>query len=299
MIGTKANKILCIVFIVTILTTQAQTDYKADVHLVLLAGQSNMVGAGNYDELSSVDKKRIENISDRVFLSYNGKALKPLSYFNNKPSKKYNFTKRFGPELFIGLTLAEANPNQKYVLVKRALGGTSLYGAWSPEWSAEKSNAVEMDAQRKKIKLYELHLKDIHKTLEQLKSQGKSFKIIGLTWMQGEKDTNSELAAKNYRENLENLINHYRKDLNTSKLPFIIGQVNVLPRKYKPGVDFIRNAQIEVGSLDERNTMIKTSKESPWNDFPKHLDNTHYNTIGQKRLGEAFAKSLIEKIKLN
>lgn len=270
----------------------SQSNNNEEVQIVLLAGQSNMVGAGNFDELSIADKQRLEKIASRVWLSYNGKEAQPLSYFDNKPSAKYNFTKRFGPELFMGLTLAEANPNKKFLLIKRALGGTSLYGAWNPNWSAERSALVEMDAQRKQIKLYNLHLEAIKKHIESLKAQGRTYKFIGLAWMQGEKDTNKEVSAKSYKINLEKLIENYRKDLKTKNLHFVIGQVNVLPRKYKPGVALVRKAQLDVAKSDIRNSIVETSMQKSWEDYPKHPDDTHYNTVGQTKLGEAFAKAL-------
>ena len=92
-----------------------------EIHVVLLSGQSNMAGHGNYDELDESLKKRLEKVADRVLLSTSNNPKiepRPLSYNKSKASKKYNFTKHFGPELFVGLTLAEANPNQKYLLIE-------------------------------------------------------------------------------------------------------------------------------------------------------------------------------------
>ncbi|WP_282135265.1 sialate O-acetylesterase [Seonamhaeicola maritimus] len=294
MMSYKLRAVLIFVLFTFSIVSCAQEQTRKGVHIVLLAGQSNMVGAGDFDELTTLDKERIEKVSNRVLLSTNGNEAKPLSYFNNKPSEKYNFTKRFGPEIFIGLTLAEANPNQEYLLIKRALGGTSLYGAWNPDWSAEKSNEVEIGDLKKNIKLYNLHLNDIEENVAGLKSKGKSYKFIGLTWMQGEKDTNAEVSAKSYRNNLRKLVNKYRTDLKVRELPFVIGQVNVLPRKYKPGVDLVREAQLKVGNSDLRHAIIETSTDTTWKDFPKYSDNTHYKAEGQKRLGTAFAQTLIQ-----
>ena len=85
------------------------------VQVVLLAGQSNMAGAGNYQTLSHTDKQRVKQAAKRVKINIGGQ-LKPLTYVGSKSKqKKYGFTDFFGPELFIGVTLAEANPNQEYV----------------------------------------------------------------------------------------------------------------------------------------------------------------------------------------
>ncbi|WP_298365772.1 sialate O-acetylesterase [uncultured Lutibacter sp.] len=269
------------------------------VQVVLLAGQSNMAGAGNYDELDEEFQKRIEKISSRVSLSFNGSEAKPLSYFNNKPSEKYNFTKRFGPELFLGLTLAEKNPTNEYLLIKRSQGGTALYGAWSPDWTAEKAKAIEKGEFKQNLKLYEMHIADIRKNLKELEAKGKSFEIIGLAWMQGENDAILEVSAKGYRNNLKALIKAYRIEFKSPEMPFVVGQIN---SRYgvEGGAGMVRKGMLNAVYQDYYSAIIKTSTDTIWSDFPKHTDNVHYNTDGQKRLGIAFATSFfnIEK-KLN
>jgi hypothetical protein len=263
-----------------------------EVQIVLLAGQSNMAGAGNYDELNEDIKQRIKKISNRVSLSFNGKPAKPLSYYDNTPSEKYNFKKRFGPELLLGLTLAEANPNQEYLLIKRSQGGTSLYGAWSPNWTVEKAIYAENGDLKQKLKLYDLHITDIKNNIEVLKSKNKNYNIIGLAWMQGENDARKDDIADSYEFNLKNLIMSYRAQFSKEKMLIVIGQIN---SRYgvKDGAKRVRQAMENVSSLDNNINLIKTSTETSWSDFPKHSDNVHYNHEGLKRLGIAFAKALI------
>jgi hypothetical protein len=283
---------LCFVnlFCLSFLTCKSQSN--EDIHVVLLAGQSNMAGAGNYEELDNETKKRIEAVSNRVSVCFNGKKAKPLSYYDNKPSEKYNFLKRFGPELLMGLTLAEVNPNQEYLLIKTSQGGTALYGAWNPNWSGEKAMAVEKGEMKQKIKLYEKHVVQIHKELTRLKAGGNSYKIIGLAWMQGENDAVLIEAATSYKENLENLISSYRNEFNLENMPFIAGQTNS-HYGVKGGSDIVRKAFIDVEKSVAHVDIIETLRDSPYSDFPKHTDDVHYNTEGQKRLGIAFAKALL------
>lgn len=256
-----------------------------EMHIVLLAGQSNMAGRGISSELSTVVKERINKVSDRVLLSTSDSSneqAKPLSAF----------TKQFGPELMVGLTLAEANPNQHYLLIKKAVGGTSLYGAWSSEWSQGKANISERGEVRRGLKLFDLHVKNIHRNLNKLKRENKNYKILGLLWFQGESDTNKEITATNYQINIQKLINGYRKEFGKNML-FIIGQINVLPRKYKIGPSQVRNAMSNFANADDNVELVKTSMDDRWLDYPKHKDNLHYNTEGQIRLGVAFANKLI------
>ena len=264
-----------------------------DVHVVLLAGQSNMQGAGDYDQLDASEIERIEKISNRVSLSFNGGKAKPLSYYENKPSEKYNFSKRFGPEIFLGLTLAEANPNQEFLLIKRSQGGTALYGAWNPNWTAEKAKAVEKP-KKQNIQLYNTHIQDIRTNLKALVAQGKSYKIIGLAWMQGENDAGKEISATTYEANLRILINSYRDEFGVKDMAFVVGQINSRYGKFKKqGPAMVRQAMEDVANSDNNADVIKTTTDTSWSDYPKHIDNVHYNAEGQRRLGMMFGSVLI------
>lgn len=266
-----------------------------EIQVLLLGGQSNMAGHGNYDTIDASLKSRIEKVSNRVMLSTSNNhkiSPKPLSYYTSE-SKKYDFNKHFGPEIFIGLTLAEANPDKTYLFIKKAVGGTSLYGAWNPEWAAEKSEIAERGSVRKKLKLFNEHFQNIDADLERLEQEGKPYKIIGMVWLQGESDTNKEITASNYEANLQGLITSYRNRLKQQDLPFVIGQVNPLPRKFKTGPKLVRDAMQNTADSDTNIEIVNTSTHPNWSDYPKHSDNLHYNTIGQMRLGIAFAEKLM------
>jgi len=287
----KCSFILIVLFI-NVFFTCSQTKENV-VQVVLLAGQSNMAGGGSYDELDSNIKERIKKVSNRVWVSQSNTEQKPLSYYKNKPSEKYNFTKRFGPELLIGLTLAENYPNKEFLLIKEAKGGTALYGAWNPNWSAEKSKEIEKGAKKQSWNLCDKHIESIQKNLEILTSKGKKAQIFGMVWMQGENDAILEVSANSYTENLEELISKYRKEFKVKKMPFVAGQINS-HYGIEGGSDLVRKAFLEVENTVKNVTVIETVRDAPYTDFPKHIDNVHYNTEGQVRLGKAFANALIE-----
>ncbi|UMB61737.1 sialate O-acetylesterase [Lutibacter sp. A80] len=268
---------------------QAQNVKESTVEVVLLAGQSNMAGAGNYDELDEAIRNRVEEVSHRVSLSFNGNVAKPLAFYNNKPSEKYPFLKRFGPELLLGVTLAEKYPSKEFLLIKRSQGGTALYGAWNPFWKEKKAKKIEKGF-KQNLQLFNMHIADINKNLEDLKSKGKTYRIIGLAWMQGENDAILKVAAKSYQKNLKKLVKAYRKTFNVLKMPIVIGQIN---SRYgiDGGANLVRQNMEKFVKQDKYATIIRTSTDTSWSDFPKHTDNVHYNTEGQKRLGIAFAKA--------
>lgn len=264
------------------------------VQVVLLAGQSNMAGAGNFDLLDAITKDRIAKASKTVLLSFNGAEAKPLSFYDNKPTEKYNFKKRFGPELLLGVTLAEKYPKKEFLLIKKSRGGTSLYGAWNPNWSAEKAKAVEKGEEKQNVKLYHTHITDIKKSLEALHIQEKEYKIIGLCWLQGENDAAKEVSARSYKVNLKDLHNAYKRDLSLENLPFVIGQINSTYGRFKKGPEMVRQAMADFCKENNRALLLKTTTNRKWKDYPKHTDNVHYNTEGQKRLGIAFGEKIIK-----
>lgn len=59
------------IFVLIFLTIKVWSLNAPTLNVVLLADQSNMAGAGNYDELNQIDKARLLNASKIVFLSSN------------------------------------------------------------------------------------------------------------------------------------------------------------------------------------------------------------------------------------
>lgn len=119
-----------VAFFMLMVANMANASVRDTIQVVLLAGQSNMEGSGLYNMLSKADKSRIEAISSRVLISNKGENPIPLSYTYSEYQKaKLGSGEVFGPELFIGLTLAEANPEKEYLFIKLAQGGTALYCA--------------------------------------------------------------------------------------------------------------------------------------------------------------------------
>ncbi|WP_440875648.1 sialate O-acetylesterase [Thalassotalea sp. PLHSN55] len=266
---------------------------KPPINIVLLAGQSNMAGAGNYNALSVDTIKRIKAIQDRVTISVDNSPLQPLSYtYSDHHLKKYGFGETFGPELYMALTLAEQNPKQHYVFIKTAVGGTSLQGAWNPNWSQEKANTAEK-GHKQQLKLFSQHINQTKQVLAQLEKNQQRYKISALVWLQGENDAARELRARHYHDNLTALISAYRHKLKTPNLTVLIGQINSTYGNFPQGPAMVRNAQKQAAETDSNVYLITTSTNSTWQDFPKHIDNVHYNTQGQTRLGKVFANTLI------
>ncbi|MCG9793709.1 sialate O-acetylesterase [Flavobacterium algicola] len=273
----------------------AQNGSDKIVQIVLLAGQSNMAGAGNYTALGQSVKDRVAKVQDRVLVSNSGRKPMPLSFYLAKGHKeRYGFEEAFGPELMVGVTLAEKNPNTHYLLIKTAQGGTALYGAWNPEWTAEKAIEVETEGFKRELKLYSNFVNDIKENLKNLEAQDKKYKIIGMAWMQGENDAAKEVSALSYEGNLVKLITGIRTEFHVNEMPFVLGQINSHYGRFPAGPETVRTAQVQITKVLKNVAVIKTTADEPYDDFPKHSDKVHYNVLGQYRLGTAFGEKLLQ-----
>lgn len=257
----------------------------------LFAGQSNMDGRGNGDELSKKDLERLAKVADRILFYYNKKPVTPLQL--TTPEKfvqnKFNITNSFGPELFFGIELAEKYPEDQFIFIKRAVGGTSLYGCWNPEWTYEKASLIN---EENKPKLYSDFIKYTKSVLQSYKLQ--DYEIKGMFWVQGEHDSYidrwGEEPAASYGKNLKNLIERVRIDLKALEMPFIIFQV---------GEGKVVEGMVSTAENDDRVFLIPQSQnKSSANYYEQYSPPLwHYTTESMKRIGVEFFK-VYEKISL-
>lgn len=274
----------------------AQSAQKTKVFI--LAGQSNMDGRGNADLLSKEELEALDLAKEHIQFYYKGtvKNIKEPLFIDGplditKPwefvKKKFHLNKCFGPELFFGIELSKTYPDQDFLFIKRAQGGTSLYGAWNPEWSFEKAQISKEEDNRR---LYEDLISTIDIRLKRLPPN--SYEIVGMLWVQGESDSNttrSTLPSESYGENLISLIQKVRKYYKVPEMPFLMLGVGS-----KKVVDGMRKASIKLKnvSLVNRSKSPDSNNYTPiythfWNGKPVG----HYNYEGMKKIGHLFFES--------
>lgn len=225
----------------------------------LLGGQSNMDGAAKVD---STDVHFYE-LPEGVSLWENGKKM------SNSAENK-----RIGPEYGIALELKKLFPNREIWLIKRAVGGVSLY-AWSPFWSKQKADSTENAWAGD---LYASLIGDVNQIVAQ-----QNVEFGGLFWMQGERDAKYRFTAERYQKNLYDLLLHFRKETKPN-LPFILGRINP-PTIDHPYVLTVRKAQESFAMNDFHTALVTTD------DLPKESDRLHYNVKGVIQLGARMVQS--------
>jgi hypothetical protein len=232
---------------------------KKDTWVFILAGQSNMAGRGLVESQDTIPSERIFTINK------NGKAIvakEPLHFYENTLTG-LDCGLSFGKAI-----IKEAPRRISVLLIPTAVGGSSI-GQWLG------------DSTHRNVKLLS--------NFKEKVAIGKKFgEIKGILWHQGESDTNSSDAPR-YSEGLGQLFKIFREAAGNENLPILIGELGgYSDNKYWTVV----NEQIHHYSATDNNTaVIKTS------DLKDKGDKLHFNSEGQRILGQRFAESYLKMIK--
>ncbi len=251
------------------------------IKVFLLAGQSNMEGRADGTKLSEDDQARLRAARERVWLAFNGQPVRPLAAYT--PSEElqeiYQRPRMFGPELFLGMALAEAWPEEQILLIKRAEGDTSLHGRWNPEWHREKAARMgEADAPP----LYDEFMAYTRQVLGAYAVD--DYTLEAMCWVQGENDSKVPEAAEAYGATLQNLIERVRADTGQKDLPFLFFQV---------GSTAVVAGMTQAAADVPHVTMIPQRPEPDSPDYYATMRNGHYNHVGMKKLGHRFAQGFL------
>lgn len=294
----QLQSLVFLVFIsmATLLSANAQQAKKTKVFL--FAGQSNMDGRGDASKLTEEDLNGLSFAQKRIQFYYKGSVQNtkdPLIMDGvldvTDPwqfvKEKFRLEKCFGPELFFGINLSKAYPNQNVVFIKRSQGGTSLYGAWNAEWSIEKAKRIK---EENKPKLFNDFIITVDEQLSKLPPE--SYELAGMIWVQGESDSGNKygfLPSETYGENIKKLIQKVRKHYDAPELPFLMLNVgsNKVVQGMKDAVKSMPNVTLVEKSKDPLNENYTPTYTHYWNGKPAG----HYNYIGMKKIGELFFDS--------
>lgn len=212
------------------------------VKVFILAGQSNMEGQAvvdldgpDYNEGRGTLVQLLKDpakaprfqrlrgrdgqwtVRDDVWVWYQPEAAPlrtgPLS-FGFTP---YGDTHHFGPELQFGQVVGDALTNQVWI-IKTAWGGKSLYRDFRPP-----SSGGDVGPYFTKM------IRDVRKALGSIPQQYpayRGYELAGFVWYQGWNDgIDPKNAVPAYETNLVNLIHDVRRELQSPKMPVVIGEL--------------------------------------------------------------------------
>ena len=245
-----------------VLVAAASSEDESPVRVFVLAGQSNMVGAGRvqgdparndgmgslewmvekapdrdrYARLRKEDGSWVER--DDVLIWFLGRqgGLRPGFGANENA---------IGPELGFGTIVGDAF-DEPVLLVKIAWGGKAIGKEFRPP-----SSGGEVGSEYTMlVKQIESVMADPSASFPELK--GRRFELSGIGWHQGWNDRVNQAFNDAYEENLSNLIRDLREDLDHPALPFVIAETGMSgPEEKHPRALSLMAAQAAVAERPE------------------------------------------------
>lgn len=229
-----------------------------NVWVFILAGQSNMAGRGMVEPQDTIPDERILTINPNGQLVL---AKEPLHFY--EPT-------RTGLDcgLSFGKTLIEHIPDSISILIlPTAIGGSSI-----EQWIN--------DSNHRNVNL----LSNFRDKVEIAKKYGN---LKAILWHQGESDANEEDIPQ-YQERLSTLIELFRTSADNETLPILIGELGSFS-KNRDDWNRINQAIQDYSLKDDHTAVISTS------DLKDIGDDVHFNSEGQRIIGQRFAEMFIEK----
>ncbi len=242
--------------------------------LFILAGQSNAQGwmgdAAYYPEEG-------KELDDSILFNWTfvDNENSGGEWISMQPQKGRFPNGHFGPEVSFARELKKAG--YKPAIFKYTKGATGL----ARDWKAPGEGGI-----------YDSMVTDLKTAMHELGKQGFEVELRGFIWIQGESDAGDEEAAKNYYDNLKQLINDLRNNvLHKHELKIILGVDEQHP--------FVKERPVVVEAqrrlAEEDSTIAFTSMLG----LPK-ADGTHLTPAGLvehgKRIFEAFTSAFPGKI---
>ena len=234
----------------------------------VLAGQSNMEGRGDVNDLVSPYDSSQPDVKIWSTFSDDWATLSPG---NND----------HGPELSIGRALADHYGETIY-LVKWAEGGSSMASDPSrPEKSWDPATGNLYGELKSRV-------------TAALTNLGAGTTVDAFFWMQGEADSKDEANANAYLTNFENLIALAKNDFNSPDMAVVLGRVN--GRLY-PNATFGDKYEFVDTVQAAHEGAAETISQTAWVDtdaLALNEDDLHFSSAGQIDLGNAMAQAFID-----
>lgn len=292
---------------------KAESPASGPVKVFILAGQSNMEGAGaiqgnlkrndgkgglEYLVKDSATAERFKHLVDAKG-DWVVRDDVWIWYFDRKGGLTVGYgarPDRIGPELQFGNVVGDLYEEQ-VLLIKIAWGGKSLGKDFRPP-----SSGGDVGPYYKEL------LKHVHDVLANLKTHfpkydGQGYEIVGLGWHQGWNDRVNQAFNDAYEVNMANFIRDIRKDLKLEGLPFVIAETGMSGHAEKhPRALSLMRAQAAVAKLDEfkGNVAFVGTKDfyRPPEESPSG-QSYHWNSNAETYflIGDGMAKAMIELVK--
>lgn len=230
---------------------------RKNVWAFLLAGQSNMAGRGFVEPQDTLPNKRLLTINKDLELVY---AKEPLHFYEPHLTG-------LDCGMSFGRTLLSSVPDSvSILLIPTAIGGSSIQ-----QWLGDSTfRGVKLMSNFKE----KLKLANMHGTVK------------GILWHQGEANSNDDEDIKSHSARLEQLFRIFRNIAHDESLPILaaeLGSYSSNPKNWQA-----INAAIKATvAKDAYSSLISTQ------DLRHKGDQVHFNSEGQRAMGERFARAYL------
>lgn len=223
------------------------------MHIFVLAGQSNMAGRGEVEEIDRTPHPRVFALNENDEWVV---ATEPVHF--DKPKVRGT-----GPGLAFAREIAERFPDIRVGLVPTAVGGSAIE-TWTPGGYHEQTG-----------------LHPWNDAVHRLRVAMQAGEIKAILWHQGESDSRPERAPQ-YEDRLHDLIRRFRDVAGDNQLPFIVGQLGQF-REWSEGRQLVDSVHQDVPThLD--NTRFVSS-----DGLTDTGDGTHFDAASARELGRRYA----------
>lgn len=238
------------------LSSSTNSDKTGPLKVYILAGQSNMQGSahkrtfkviGDDPETSHLLEKIVDKdgepvVCENAYITYLTHLQRSDTILSGIVKVGYGFDhERIGPEYAFGLFMDDAH-EEPILLIKTAWGGKSLAVDFRPpsagpyEPSKAEMEKENIPAKKEVGYYYRKMIQHIKETLgnpESIKKiipgydEQQGYELAGFVWFQGWNDMCNRHHIEQYADNMIHFITDVRKELNVSRLPFIVGVLGV------------------------------------------------------------------------
>ncbi len=244
-----------------------------DVHVFLMAGQSNMQGIGRPEDVP--EPLRTGDL----------RVLRHRDHWQVlRPDERF-----FGPEITFAHTIAAACPNSTIGVVKYARPATGI-NAWLREWDetlAELSNSARFGP---------LYPQLVQRAFAAEAETDVSWE--GFVWVHGQSDKPVRQLAEAYGDNMVALIAAIREDLDSPQLPFIFEYRNFTHSADTElrAAPLLANLPVGLQIVEDQKRqaldVIPQSYAADWTDL-KTSDLVHLSSEGYLAAGRLLAEAFL------
>jgi hypothetical protein len=229
-----------------------------NLHLFLLAGQSNMAGRGEIEERARVPIEHVFALNARGEWVA---AVDPVHW--DKPSAGVGLARSFAVEYL------KRHPGASIGFIPAACGGSPI-SSWEPGQYFDGTHSHPYDD-----------------AIARARQALPSGTLKGILWHQGESDRSPELAPR-YEKALTALIERFRRDLRAPKVPFVIGQLGQFAGAGPwdaPGLEVDR-AQRSVAAQVPFSAFVSSDE------LTSNPDHLHFDAASLREFGRRYAVAL-------